>query len=118
MCNTFSLLTFNCFGLWLPDTGRRLLALSRELEKSPYRIVCLQEIQLHKYRGLLVKECASYPYSFAENYFHCPQGGLLTLARLPLTRTSFEPYSDRGLWYTPMLLDRLFFKGMSITSFQ
>lgn len=115
MADPFSLLTLNCFGLWLPNTGRRLLALAKALEQSPYQVVCLQEIQLHEYQRLLVKECPSYPYSFYEPYLHCPKGGLLTLSRLPFTSTSFERYTERGLWYTPMLLDRLFCKGMSIT---
>src|SRR5688572_233826 len=113
--NSFSLLTLNCFGLWLPNTRRRLLALAKELEQSSYHVVCLQEIQLHKYQKLLVEVCASYPYVHYEPYFHCPKGGLLTLSRIPIVSTSFEPYAERGLWYTPMLLDRLFFKGMSIT---
>ena len=115
MTDSFSLLTLNCFGLWLPGTRRRLLALAKELKQSPYRVVCLQEIQLHRYRRLLVEE-SSYPYSFHEPYFHCPKGGLLTLSRIRFTSASFEPYTERGFWYTPMLLDRLFFKGMSITS--
>ena len=115
MTGSFSLLTLNCFGLWLPNTERRLQALANELNQSSYQVVCLQEIQLHRYQKLLVKECASYPYSFHDPYFHCPKGGLLTLSRLPLTSTSFESYIERGLRYTPMLLDRLFFKGMSIT---
>jgi endonuclease/exonuclease/phosphatase family metal-dependent hydrolase len=115
MPDSFSLLTLNCFGLWLPNTGRRLLALAKELEQSHYHVLCLQEIQLHKYQRLLVEECG-YPYSFHEPYVHCPKGGLLTLSRLPFASTSFEPYTERGSWYTPMLLDRLFFKGMSIAS--
>ena len=116
MTHAFSLLTFNCFGLLLPNTRRRLLALARELDQSPHQVVCLQEIQLHAYLRLLVENCGSYPHSFHEPYLHCPKGGLLTLSRLPFTSTSFEPYMERGLWYTPMLLDRLFFKGMSISS--
>ena len=60
MTNTFSLLTLNCFGLWLPGTKSRLRALAKELEQSPYQILCLQEIQLHKYQRLLVEEC-NYP---------------------------------------------------------
>lgn len=92
------------------------MALARELEQSPYQVVCLQEIQLHIYQTLLVEGCASYPYALSEPYVHCPKGGLLTLSRIPVMRTSFEPYTERGLWYTPMLLDRLFFKGMLITS--
>jgi endonuclease/exonuclease/phosphatase family metal-dependent hydrolase len=113
--DSFSLLSLNCFGLWLPNTRRRLLALARELEQSPYQVVCLQEIQLHQYQNLLIEGCASYPYPVYEPYFHCPKGGLLTLSRLPSANTSFEPYVDRGFWYTPMLLDRSFFKGMLIT---
>jgi len=112
---TFSLLTFNCFGLWLPGTKRRLLALSRQLEQSPYQIVCLQEIQLHQYQEMLVHKCSSFPHSYSERYIHCPKGGLLTLSRIPFESQSFEPYQERGLWYTPMLLDRLFYKGMLIT---
>jgi len=114
MADSFSLLTLNCFGLWLPDTRRRLLALARELEHCHHQIVCLQEIQLHSYQRLLVNACASYPYPMYEPYFHCPKGGLLTLSRIPITSKSFEPYTERGLWYTPMLLDKLFYKGMLI----
>jgi endonuclease/exonuclease/phosphatase (EEP) superfamily protein YafD len=65
---------------------------------------------------LQVKGCASYPYPVYESYFHCPKGGLLTLARIPVTNRRFEPYRERGLWYTPMLLDKLFYKGMLITT--
>jgi len=113
MTDSFSLLTLNCFGGYLPNTSRRLLALARELEQRSDQVVCLQEIQLHKYQKLLVKACASYPYSFHEPYFQCPKGGLLTLARIPLTK-SFEPYVERGLWYTPMLMDKILYKGMLI----
>ncbi len=114
MADFLSLLTFNCFGLVLPNTKPRLLALARELENCPYQIICLQEIQLHHYQRLLVKACASYAYPVYEPYFHCPKGGLLTLSRLPILSQSFEPYAERGLWYTPMLLDMLFYKGMLI----
>ena len=114
MNHSFSLLTLNCFGLLLPNTGRRLRALAQELEQRSNQVVCLQEIQLHKYRHLLVNACSSYSYALHEPYFHCPKGGLLTLSRIPITSNSFEPYRDRGLWYTPMLLDKLFYKGMLI----
>jgi len=112
MSDSFSLLTLNCFALVLPNT--RLLALAEELERRSNQVVCLQEIQLHKYRQLLVSACASYTYALHEPYFHCPKGGLLTLSRIPMTSKSFEPYAERGLWYTPMLLDKLFYKGMLI----
>lgn len=117
MTDTLSLLTLNCFGLFLPGTRRRLLALAREVERCPHQIVCLQEIQLHAYQNLLVRACPDYPYSAYEPYVHCPKGGLLTLSRVPLTSKSFEPYIKRGMWYTPMLLDMLFYKGMLTTKF-
>jgi len=113
--NSFSLLTLNCFALWLPATKRRLLALAQELEWSSYQVVCLQEIQLHQYQELLVKACPSYSYPLYERHFHCPKGGLLSLSRLPVTSKFFEPYQERGLWYTPMLLDKLFYKGMLVS---
>ncbi len=115
MVNSLSLLTLNCFGLWLPNTKHRLLALGQELEQSSHQVICMQEIQLHQYQELLVKACPSYSYPLYERYFHCPKGGLLTLSRLPVTSNFLEPYHERGLWYTPMLLDRLFYKGMLIT---
>lgn len=115
MNDSFSLLTLNCFGGFLPGTHRRLRALAQEVENCSYQVVCLQEIQLHTYQKLLVGACASYSYAIYEPYFHCPKGGLLTLSRLPITSRSFEPYADRGLWYTPMLMDKILYKGMLIT---
>jgi hypothetical protein len=94
------------------------MALAQELERRSDQVVCLQEIQLNKYRKLLVKACASYPYPFYEPYFHCPKGGLLSLSRLPITSQSFEGYGERGLWYTPMLMDKILYKGMLIQKFQ
>jgi endonuclease/exonuclease/phosphatase family metal-dependent hydrolase len=115
MNQSFSLLTLNCFGLWMPGTKRRLFALAQELNQRPYQVVCLQEIQLHRYQQMLVKSCADYQHSHFERYIHCPKGGVLTLSRIPITSGSFAPYEERGLWHTPMLLDRLFYKGMLIT---
>src|SRR5690349_7691960 len=116
MTDSFSLLTLNCFGGYLPNTSRRLRALAQELEQRSDEVVCLQEIQLHKYQKLLVKACASYSYSFHEPYLQCPKGGLLTLSRIPMSK-SFEPYEERGLWYTPMLMDKILYKGMLIHNF-
>jgi len=100
----------------MPYTRRRLLALARELELRADQVVCLQEIQLNHYRRLLEKACPSYPYSFYEPYLHCPKGGLLTLSRIPMSK-HFEPYAERGLWYTPMFMDRQLYKGMLINKF-
>lgn len=98
----------------MPFTSRRLLTLAHELEQRANQVVCLQEIQLHRYQKLLVRACTSYSYPSYEPYFHCPKGGLLTLSRIPIVTKSFEPYLERGLWYTPMLMDKLLYKGMLI----
>ena len=113
MIDSFSLMTLNCFGGYLPYTSRRLSALAKELEQRSAQVVCLQEIQLHRYQRLLVKACASYAHTFHEPYLHCPKGGLLTLSRIPMSK-DFQPYEERGLWYTPMFMDKLLYKGMLI----
>lgn len=118
MTDSFAVLTLNCFGGYLPNTGRRLLALAKELEGRDDQVICLQEIQLNLYLKLLLKACSSYPYRAYEPYFRCPMGGLLTLARTPIQRKQFIPYTERGLWYTPMIMDKLLRKGMLITTLE
>lgn len=118
MTGSFSLLTLNCFGGYLPNTSRRLLALARELEHCPNQVVCLQEIQLNRYLRLLLRACGSYPYQVHEPYFQCPKGGLLTLARMPIKSRQFIPYTERGLWYTPMFMDKILHKGMLVTTLE
>jgi endonuclease/exonuclease/phosphatase (EEP) superfamily protein YafD len=118
MTKPFSLLTLNCFGGYLPGTGRRLLALAQELERRDDQVVCLQEIQLHRYQKILSKACRSFPHHTYEPYLQCPKGGLLTLARTPIKSRQYIPYTERGLWYTPMIMDRLLYKGMLVTTFE
>lgn len=115
--NTFSLLTFNCFGVPGPATHRRLLALANELNQSETTVVCLQEVQAQPYRTLLTRAATSYPHVAFEPYFHAPKGGLLTLARMPIATRSFELYRDRGQWYSPALADVALAKGVLQTSF-
>lgn len=115
--STFSLITFNCFGVPAPATHRRLLALAGELNRSDTTVVCLQEVQAQPYRVLLTRACSAYPYVAFEPYFHAPKGGLLTLAREPIAARSFELYRDRGQWYSPALADVALAKGILRTTF-
>jgi endonuclease/exonuclease/phosphatase family metal-dependent hydrolase len=115
MTDSFSVLTLNCFGALAPNTTHRLLALARELENRSDQVVCLQEVQLHRYRTLFSNACASFSNKVYEPHFYCPKGGLLTLSRATITSSSFESYIDQGYWYTPMLMDILLHKGMLIT---
>ena len=115
MSAALSLLTLNCFGGYLPSTPRRLLAIAHQLEHRSEHIVCLQEIQLNYYLRLFHQACVSFPYQAHEPYIQCPKGGLLTLARIPIIKKQFIPYEERGLWYTPMIMDKLLYKGMLVT---
>jgi endonuclease/exonuclease/phosphatase (EEP) superfamily protein YafD len=93
-----------------------LLALARELEESPFQLVCLQEVQLVMYQKLLIQSCASYPFQAFQPYLHSPKGGLVTLSRMSLTTQHFETYTEQGRWYLPTVMDNFLRKGMLITS--
>lgn len=110
----FSLVTFNCFGgaSWRPR--RRLLSLARELEADPATVVCLQEVQSHATRRLLVEACRGYPAHAYAPALAAPRGALLTLGRAPLRRVAFVPYDNQGAWLGPTVMDRMTGKGALI----
>jgi endonuclease/exonuclease/phosphatase family metal-dependent hydrolase len=110
----FTLLTFNCLGLPRVDTRRRLLSLARELERAPYDAVCLQEVQAVSSRNLLIQDCASYASAYAPNVYGA-RGGLLTLARRPITWNQYTSYRERGRWSSPAIMDWPLQKGVLCT---
>jgi endonuclease/exonuclease/phosphatase family metal-dependent hydrolase len=114
---TFSLLTLNCFGVPTPITRARLLTLAGALNARDDQVVCLQEVQSHAYRRLLTHACASYPHAAYVPFIHAPKGGLLTLARLPITALQFTLYRSRQVPYPPALMDWLLHKGVLATQF-
>ena len=88
------------------------------LERRDDQVVCLQDIQLNRYLRIMLKACSSFPYQNYEPHFKSPKGGLLTLARTPIKDRQFIPYTERGLWYTPMIMDRILYKGMLISTLE
>jgi endonuclease/exonuclease/phosphatase family metal-dependent hydrolase len=108
-------MTFNCFGgvSWRPR--RRLLTLARELERAGPMIVCLQEVQTHAARRIIVGACGRYPTHAYAPGLQAPRGALLTLSQAPLSQVSFLRYEAQGAWYGPTLMDRLTGKGALIT---
>lgn len=114
---TFSLLTFNCFGApGMGKTSARLRRLADELNHADYGVVCLQEVQTHRYRDLLVKACERcYPAQAHQHFVHAPKGGLLTLSRYAFEKREFVLFAGRGLWYTPAVTDWILHKGVLIT---
>ena len=112
---TFSLLTFNCFGVPTPGTSARLKLLAHTLNTLDMSAVCLQEVQSNHNRRVLETSCGSYSSRAYEPFIHAPKGGLLTLSRCTITHSEFILYTERGLWYTPALADWILHKGMLIT---
>jgi endonuclease/exonuclease/phosphatase family metal-dependent hydrolase len=112
---TFSLLTLNCFGVPTPSTRRRLLALAREINERQLTVVCLQEVQTHAYRRLLIRSSTAYVANAFIPFMHAPKGGLLTLTSLPIEQTSFTLYRERGQWYTFAVADWILHKGVLAT---
>lgn len=114
--DTFSLLTLNCFGVPGWNTRARLRTLSRMLNEAPYELVCLQEVQTHRYRQLLTTGCqTSYAAQAYAGFVHAPKGGLLTLARTSIDQHEFRLFHERGLWYTPAVMDWILHKGVLVT---
>lgn len=110
--NRFSLVTFNCFGAPTPRVRRRLLALATELNQRKYCVVCLQEVQAHMYRKLIIDACTQYPAHADEPFFHAPKGGLLTLAQVPIERREFTLYHARQIVSPLAAMDLLLHKGV------
>lgn len=111
----FSLLTFNCFGVPAPMTRHRLLALAAELNRRPYSVVCLQEVQATIYRNLLLASCTDYPVRSYEPFVYAPKGGLLTLARLAVDQQAFALYRAREIVSPLAMMDIVLHKGVLIT---
>jgi len=112
---TFTLLTFNCMGLPRVGTRRRLLTLARELERAPYDVVCLQEVQAVIHRKLLIQACTGYTSAYAPNVYGA-RGGLLTLSPRPITWNQYTSYRQRGRWSSPAIMDWPLHKGVLCTS--
>ncbi|HEU5101130.1 MAG TPA: endonuclease/exonuclease/phosphatase family protein [Roseiflexaceae bacterium] len=116
--NSFSLLTLNCFGVPMPITRQRLLTLARELNARDDHVVCLQEVQSHAFRRLLIEACGSYPHAAYTPFLHAPKGGLLTLARLPIAQNEFTLYRGRRVPDPLALMDWMLHKGVLATKLE
>jgi endonuclease/exonuclease/phosphatase family metal-dependent hydrolase len=112
-----TLLTLNCFGVPAPGTANRLRLLARHLNERNADVVCLQEVQAHAYRKLLVRHAQAYPTHAYTPFVHAPKGGLLTLSKHAFAGTAFTLYQERGLWYTPAVADWILHKGILYTCF-
>ena len=101
-----------------PSTRARLLTVAGALNACDDQVVCLQEVQAHAYRRLLVRACTSYPHAAYAPFVHAPKGGLLTLARLPIAEFQFTLYRSREVPYPLSLMDWLLHKGVLAARFE
>lgn len=93
---TFSLLTINTYGLPVVASRARLRTLGALLNDQDVDIACLQEIQTHGYKRLMLDAASGYPHYAYEPFLYAPKGGLLTLSRGPFERADFMLYQARG----------------------
>jgi endonuclease/exonuclease/phosphatase family metal-dependent hydrolase len=114
--NTFTLLSFNCFGIMNWSTRIRLLALASKLNRMDLDVACIQEVQSHANRRLLLASTDHLSNAAFIPHVHCPKGGLLTLSRCEIEQTNFVRYEHQGHWFRPTVMDRILQKGMLITN--
>jgi endonuclease/exonuclease/phosphatase family metal-dependent hydrolase len=115
---TFRIVTFNCFGIPIPSLARRMATLARTLNQHPADLVCLQEVQLHLVRRMIVRGCHGLPYAAFEPFLYAPKGGLLTLARSPIEAQGFTLYPERGRRLALTIADVALHKGALLTRLQ
>lgn len=107
--STVRLLTFNC--LWRGRARARLDAIGRLLDESANDIVCLQEVTRRESIGRLQRLLGSYGPAAFQPFRIAVMGGLVTFARHPIERSSYEVFRDRGLRWNISWADKLLRKG-------
>ena len=108
----FSLLSLNTFGVPLYMGWSRLGRLARQLDCSPARLICLQEVQQHAYLPLIQRGLTSYPHAIYERHVYAPKGGLAIFSRLPVIQHRFEAFQDMGTWHSLSFPDWATHKGI------
>ena len=107
--STIQVLTFNC--LWRGQARKRLDAIGRLLDESANDIVCLQEVTRRGSIGRLQGLLRSYGPAAFHPFRIAVMGGLVTFARHPIERSSYEVFRDRGLRWNISWADKLLRKG-------
>lgn len=111
----FSLLSLNTFGLPLFLGLGRLVRLTRRLDHFPASILCFQEIQQNAYIPFLNRGLPDYPHSAFELNLFAPKGGLYTAARLPMHKSHFIAYENRGRLLSAGFADWALNKGVLLS---
>lgn len=111
----FSLLSLNTFGLPLFLGLRRLVRLTRQLDRYPASVLCFQEIQQNAYVPFLNRGLPDYPHRAFVSSMFAPKGGLYTAARTRLKTNRFVPYENRGRFFSAGFADWVLNKGVLLS---
>jgi endonuclease/exonuclease/phosphatase family metal-dependent hydrolase len=111
--SSFRLLTFNC--LWRGAARERLDAIGPLLDESGLDFVCLQEVTRRPSIRSLEGHLGTYQPAVFRPYGIAVKGGLVSFARRPIERSSFEVFRGRGPHWTLGWADRLLRKGSLTT---
>ncbi|KAL0074128.1 Endonuclease/exonuclease/phosphatase [Phycomyces blakesleeanus] len=98
MENEISVLSLNCWGLYLIASKRkvRLQAIAELLESSEYDIVALQEVWLQEDFDM-IRTKTSIKLPFAKYFYSGALGsGLATLSKYPIIESSYQCYKLAG----------------------
>jgi len=107
--STVRMLTFNC--LWHGQARQRLDAIAPLLDESANDIVCLQEVTRRSSIGRLQRRLGTYSPGAFRPFRILVMGGLVTFARRPIERSSYEVFRKRGLRWNISWADKLLRKG-------
>lgn len=93
--STLSLLSFNTFGVpfFAPDLKKRYVALSEEIHKHTFDVLCLQELFSYYNVSFLKKLLPQFPYLIYAKSPVGPKGGLVLFSKYPLSQMEFIPFS-------------------------
>ncbi len=106
---SFRLLTLNT--LWRPAARARLEAIAPDLDSSGIDFICLQEVVYRHHVMLLENRLGSYQPAVSRPFALWAIGGLVSFARQPIEKSSYEVFTRRGDWWNIGAADRLLRKG-------
>ncbi len=107
--STVRVLTLNC--LWRGHARERLDAIGRLLNERTDDIVCLQEVTRRGSIRRLQAVLGSHGPAAFQPFRVAVMGGLVTFARHPIERSSYEVFKERGLRWDVSWADKLLRKG-------
>lgn len=111
--SVFRVLTLNT--LFRPEARTRLAAVAPLINRSGIELVCLQEVPYRVNASFLSRLLTAYEPPAARRFGLWCVGGLVTFARAPILRASYEVFDRRGDWLSIGAADRLLRKGFLTT---